>query len=154
MDSSNYAMVVNPNPADRLHLRERADKGSQSQGKYYTGAPVCVSARDGEWTQVIFGDWRTWSYGYMMKRYLSFGQADSALHLDITAMPQLFSKGGEMLKVYDEAQAVSGYTYHHSEDHNTMKVIGIIENDWYHVWFPATGEYGYVRQSDLWPGNG
>lgn len=154
MDSSNYAMVVNPNPADRLHLRERADKGSQSQGKYYTGTPVCVSAQDGDWTQVVFGDWRTWSYGYMMKRYLSFGQAGSALRLDITAMPQLFSKEGEMLKVYDEAQAVSGYTYHYSEDHNTMKVIGIIGNDWYHVWFPATGEYGYVQQSDLWPGNG
>ena len=36
----------------------------------------------------------------------------------------------------------------------TMKVIGIIGNDWYHVWFPATGEYGFVRQSDLTAGNG
>jgi hypothetical protein len=35
-----------------------------------------------------------------------------------------------------------------------MKIIGIIGNEWYHVWFPATGEYGFVRQDDLWPGNG
>ena len=154
MDSSNYAMVVNPNPADRLHLRERADKGSRSQGKYYTATPVTIGGQEGDWTQVIFGDWRTWSHGYMMKRYLTFGQPGSALRLDLSAMPQLFSKDGEMLKVYDEAQAVSLYTYHQNEDHNTMKVIGIIGDEWYHIWFPATGEYGFVRQSDLWSGNG
>ena len=48
MDASSYAMVVNPNPADRLHLREQADKGSRSQGKYYTGTPVEVLSAEGE----------------------------------------------------------------------------------------------------------
>ncbi len=37
---------------------------------------------------------------------------------------------------------------------NTMKVIGVIGDEWYHVWFPVTGEYGFVRQSDLTAGNG
>ena len=54
---------------------------------------------------------------------------------------------------YDEPQS-GAYTYHMNADQNTMKVIGIIGNDWYHVWFPATGEYGFVRQSDLTTGNG
>ena len=152
MDSGNYAMVLNPNPADRLHLRERADKGSRSQGKYYTGTPVGVSEQDGDWTLVTFGDWRSWVHGYMMRRYLTFGQSGSALRLDFSAMPQL-SADGVMLKVYQETQN-GAYTYHMNADQNTMKVIGIIGNDWYHVWFPATGEYGFVRQSDLWPGNG
>ncbi len=153
MDSGNYAMVVDPNPADRLHLRERADRGSRSQGKYYTGTPVGVMAQDGDWTQVTFGDWRSWVHGYMMKRYLTFGQPGKALRLDISAMPRLSGKDGRMLKVYSEPQS-GAYTYHMGESSSTMKVIGVIGNEWYHVWFPASGEYGFVRQSDLWAGNG
>ena len=149
MDASSCAMVVNPNPADRLHLRERADKRSRSQGKYYTGTPVGVSARDGDWSLVIFGDWRSWRRGYMMNRYLTFGQAGSALRLDLSAMPQL-SAGGGKLKVYKEPQT-GDYIWHMNADGASMKVIGIIGDEWYHVWFPATGEYGYVRQDDLTP---
>ena len=152
MDSSSFAMVVNPKPADRLHLREQADKRSRSQGKYYTGTPVTVSAQEGDWMLVVFGDWRSWRRGYMMKQYLTFGQSGSALRLDLSAMPQLSSKD-EKLKVYKEP-LVGDYIWHMNADWNTMKVIGIIGNEWYHVWFPATGEYGFVRQSDLSAGNG
>ncbi|MBR4458131.1 MAG: hypothetical protein IKS31_04135 [Clostridia bacterium] len=152
MDSGPYAMVVNPNPADRLHLRERADKGSRSRGKYYTGTPVGVSAQDGDWTQVTFGDWNSWVHGYMMKRYLAYGQSGSALYLDVSHMPQL-SPAGEKLKVYREPQ-IGDYTWHMNADWSTMKVIGVIGDEWYHVWFPATGEYGFVQQSDLTAGNG
>ncbi len=152
MDSSRYAMVVNPKPEDRLNLRERADKGSRSQGKYYTGTPVTVAGREGDWTQVTFGDGRTQSQGYMMKRYLTFGHAGGALYLEVSAMPPLFARN-EKLKVYAEAQ-IGEYEWHRNVDQHTMKVIGIIGSDWYHVWFPATGEYGFVRQSDLWAGNG
>jgi hypothetical protein len=35
-----------------------------------------------------------------------------------------------------------------------MKIIGIIGDKWYHVWFPKSDEYGFVLQSDLWEGNG
>ena len=87
-----------------------------------------------------------------MRRYLTFGQAGDALYLDVSRMPQL-SPAGEKLKVYREPQ-IGDYTWHMNADWSTMKVIGIIGNDWYHVWFPATGEYGFVRQSDLTAGNG
>ena len=148
MDSSRYAMVVNPNPADRLHLRERADKGSRSQGKYYTGTPVEVLSVEGDWVQVAIGGQR----GFMMRRYLTFGQAGDALYLDLSAMPPLSARD-EKLKVDAEPQ-IGEYEWHMNEDWNTMRVIGIIGDEWYHVWFPATGEYGFVRQSDLWAGNG
>ncbi|MBR6706813.1 MAG: hypothetical protein IKI84_09065 [Clostridia bacterium] len=152
MDSGNYAMVVNPDPSDRLHLRERADKRSRSQGKYYTGTAVGVMAQDGDWTQVTFGDRSSWVRGYMMKRYLAFGQSGSALRLDLSAMPQL-SPAHPILKVYRQPQAGS-YVTHWQENHGSMRVIGIIGDEWYHVWFPATGEYGFVRQTDLAAGNG
>ena len=148
MDASSYAMVVNPNPADRLHLREQADKGSRSQGKYYTRTPVEVLSVEGDWVQVAIGGQR----GFMMRRYLTFGQAGDALYLDLSAMPPLSARD-EKLKVYAEPQ-IGEYEWHMNEDWNTMRVIGIIGDEWYHVWFPATGEYGFVRQSDLWAGNG
>ncbi|MBR2603107.1 MAG: SH3 domain-containing protein, partial [Clostridia bacterium] len=148
MDASSYAMVVNPKPADRLHLRERADKGSRSQGKYYTGTPVEVLSVEGDWVQVAIGGQR----GFMMRRYLTFGQAGDALYLDLSAMPPLSARD-EKLKVYAEPQ-IGEYEWHMNEDLNTMRVIGIIGDEWYHVWFPATGEYGFVRQSDLTAGNG
>lgn len=90
--------------------------------------------------------------GFMMKRYLTFGQAGDALYLDMSAMPPLSARD-EKLKVYAEPQ-IGEYEWHMNEDWNTMRVIGIIGDEWYHVWFPATGEYGFVRQSDLWAGNG
>lgn len=149
MDSGRYAMVVNPKPEDRLHLREQADKGSRSQGKYYTSTPVTVGEENGNWTLVVFGDSRNWRRGYMMKQYLTFGESGKPLQLDTSAMPQLMPRE-EMLKVYEEPQT-GWYTFHYGD---SMKIIGIIGNEWYHVWFPATGEYGFVRQDDLWPGNG
>lgn len=152
MDSGNYAIVVNPNPADRLHLREQADRGSRSQGKYYTGTPVGVSAQDGDWALVVLGDWHSWSRGYMMKRYLSFGQTGSALALDTSAMPQLFAEN-PIMKVYEKPKSGS-YTTQRQDGYPSMLVVGIIGDEWYHVWFPATGEYGFVRQRDLTAGNG
>ena len=90
--------------------------------------------------------------GPYRRGYLTFGQAGDALHVDMSAMPPLFSKD-EKLKVYKEPK-IGEYVWHMNEDFNTMKVIGIIGSDWYHVWFPATGEYGFVLQSDLTEGNG
>lgn len=150
MDSSRYAMVVNPKPTDRLHLREQADKGSRSRGKYYTGTPVTVQSEEGEWARVWQGSWQSFQQGWMMKQYLAYGRAGTALRLDTSAMPVLFPREA-YLKVYTEPQE-GWYNLHFGDD--GMKIIGVIGNDWYHVWFPATGEYGFVRQDDLWEGNG
>ena len=36
----------------------------------------------------------------------------------------------------------------------SMTVIGILGETWYHVWYPDTGLSGWMKQDDLWPGNG
>ena len=149
MDASFYAQVVNPDPADRLHLRERADRKSASLGKYYSGTPVTVLSEQGDWAEVMVGS----RHGWMMKDYLDLGSGrEDALWLNTMPMPKLFVSG-ENLKVYTEPQ-IGDYIWHRNEDWNTMKVIGIIGDEWYHVWFPATGEYGFVLRSDLTEGNG
>ncbi len=153
MDASCYAMVVNPNPADRLHLREKAEKGSRSQGKYYTGTAVTVSSQGRDWTLVVFGDWNSWRQGYMMNRYLTYGQAGQALCLDVSAMPQM-DLAKPYLYIYKEPDESSKHNIRFDSVFGEMRVIGVIGDSWYHVWFPATGEYGFVKQSDLSAGNG
>ena len=146
MDSGRFAVVSNPKSSDRLHLRERADKESRSTAKYYNGTPVTVLGEKGAWARVAIGN----QTGYMMKEYLTFGKSGKPLRLDTSAMPNLFSRT-ELLKVYTEPQT-GQYNYHAGT--GGMKIIGLIGEKWYHVWFPRTGEYGYVLQSDLWEGNG
>lgn len=141
-----YAAVNNPNPADRLHLREKPDRGSRSLGKYYSGTPVKVWEIRGGWAQVEIGG----QSGFMMTKYLTMGKAGQALRCDTSAMPQLLLRGEQLpLYAWPEGEPCSV-----SYGEAVMKVIGIIGTDWYHVWFPETGEFFFVRQGDLWEGNG
>ncbi len=65
------AVVNNPNPADRLHLRQKADRNSASLGKFYNGTPVLVTARENGWAKVSLGANRN---GFMMETFLAFGE--------------------------------------------------------------------------------
>ncbi len=70
----NRAVVNNPNPADRLHLRLRPDAASTSLGKYYNGTTVTLLPAEKEYegfTCVQAGGMT----GYMMTEYLAFGEA-------------------------------------------------------------------------------
>ncbi|MEG0766749.1 MAG: SH3 domain-containing protein [Clostridia bacterium] len=78
-----YAVVSNPNPADRLHLRKTPNRGGASLGKYYTGVSVEVLPYDSwEWALVRIGD----VVGYMQKKYLAFPPADSRVRSAIPHM--------------------------------------------------------------------
>ena len=50
------AVVNNPNPQDRLHLRAKPSMPSQSFGKYYNGTPVkIIEYRTDDWVKVVVG---------------------------------------------------------------------------------------------------
>ena len=101
----------------------------------------------GNWAQVNIGD----QMGWMMKKYLIMGEKGKALLCDTSAMPQLLMNGRE-LHLYAEPDGTLCEKVLYWLP--TMKVIGIIDDDWYHVWFPQTNEFYFVRQSELWAGNG
>lgn len=147
MDASGYAAVRNPNPADRLHLRAEPRKDSESLGKYYNGTPVRVLEERGKWAQVeVFG-----RIGWMMREYLQAARPGQALRCDHSPMPRLQMRGQE-LRVHTEPMQSAWHATRYTD--TDMQVIGVLGRDWYHVWFPLTGESGFVRQADLWPGNG
>ena len=73
LDQSGWAVVHNPDPADRLHLRTEPEKSARSLGKFYNGTPVKVLGKTSSWTKVQVGFGPTARTGWMMTRYLAFG---------------------------------------------------------------------------------
>lgn len=142
INSSDWAMVNNPNPEDRLHLRVKADRDSASQGKYYNGTFVRVLERGKTWTKVdVFG-----VEGWMMTQYLAFGDDMQAVH---HVTNHLFVS--EILRFTTLYDAPGGKAI--DEISGDVLVLGIVGDEWYHVWVDDE-ETGYVRQEDLWAGNG
>ena len=147
MDTSGYALVDNPDPKDRLHLRERPDGGSKSVGKYYSGTPVVIHGIRGDWAEVTVLDSGFVQTGYMMKKYLDFS---GRLVIDLDIMPDWHFRSGAILYGWTDENSyrqpvISQYEW---------KVVGIIGDDWVHVWNPWTGEAGFARVADEMPGNG
>lgn len=149
MDTSAWAVVNNPDPADRLYLRAKPERGAKSLGKYYNGTPVRILKEKGDWVRVdIFG-----ATGWMMKEYLAFGDAGHAVEA-----------------VFPSRVAAETYTHHYvyaepTKEHpidccdcehvrQSLVVLAIVDEDWYHVWFPDGELTGYVLQSDWREGNG
>ena len=152
LDPIRWAVVNNPNPADRLHLRDRDDITSRSFGKYYNGTPVEVLRIVGDWAFVRVGGMSGW----MMTKYLAFGK--NAWQVD-AAFPGLTCvENKEYFLVWREDRMSEGKfpadgDWSVTREENIV-IMGIVGDEWYHVWFPNLDESGYMRQSDFWPGNG
>lgn len=153
MDTDVYALVHNPNPEDRLHLREKADKGAQSLGKFYNRTPVRVLERGDTWTKVRVGVGDSSLTGYMMTQYLAFDDAEKAelacafpqLHLQET----YWDTGIIMRAQPDPGSESRGRYFHRNED----MIVGVYGDEWFVV-RRADGSVGYVLQSAFWAGNG
>lgn len=141
-DASGWATPNSANPEDRLHLRAAPRKDAVSLGKYYNGTPVEVIEQLGEWTHVrVLG-----VEGYMMTQYLAFGRNTA----DVDQRVDSYLLTGEEAALYA-----------HVKDEKPVctivkgpAVVGVLGNDWYHVWDPESGRSGFVRQGELWLGNG
>jgi SH3 domain protein len=147
LDTSDWAVVNNPNPADRLHLRVKADRSAKSLGKYYNGTPVRILETKGEWVHVdVFG-----VTGWMMKEYLVFGTAGHAVEAAFPSRLPIGSKADHFMYAKPETDhPIANY----QDTQHGLLVLAVVGDDWYHVWFPEENLTGYVLQSDWWEGNG
>lgn len=146
LDLGSWATPNSSNPEDRLHLREKAEKGSRSLGKFYNGAPVKVLKRGQEWTKVQIGPMT----GYMMTKYLAFGNDmkkvklavpyKDTLHLTI-AVTWLTAEGNTHTQILPGERIPSHI------------LIGIHEDLWF-FWDYMSNSFGQIQDSDLWDGNG
>ena len=87
------AIVSNPNPQDRLNLREQPSKTSASLGKYYNGVVVKVDQNlQNGWVHVTIGNGEGIAQGYMSTQYLAFGQDTQTV---VSAIPQYQSTSSQ-----------------------------------------------------------
>lgn len=147
MDTSSYARVNNPDPKDRLHLREKPSRESKSLGKYYSGSPVIVHRVQGDWVLVsaIGNGWG--QSGWMMKKYLDFSDR---FVIDLNVMPDWYFKDGAQLYAAPDRESL----HYPVTDSYEWQVVGIIGEEWLHVWNPWTDDVGFARVEDGMPGNG
>ena len=139
LDQSGWAVVNNPDPADRLHLRTKASRSGTSLGKFYNGTPVLVLERKGDWTRVQIGFGNTARTGWMMTKYLAFGadmdRVDDAFP-DLTFREEYITQ---------EEQLGYGYMVVGVEEEGRTKQYILLGTD---------GKVMYVPQTWLWGGNG
>lgn len=153
LDPNAYALVNNPNPEDRLHLRAKPDKGAHSYGKFYNRTPVRVLERGDTWTKVQIGRGGAAMTGYMMTKFLAFDENEKAQLA--CAFPQLHLKEeyrGSGLCMYAEPLG-SAVTDRMFRQESNDFIIGVSGDDWYIV-LRADGAVGYVPQGAFWAGNG
>ena len=152
MDQADYALVHNPDPEDRLHLRAAPDKGAHSYGKFYNRTPVRVLERGNTWTKVQIGRGGAVMTGYMMTKFLAFDEAEKAALA--CAFPQKLLREDQTNGVHMYAEpretAVTGRLFQQSSDDF---IIGVSGDDWYIV-LRADGAVGYVPRHAFWDGNG
>ena len=122
------AMVSNPNPADRLNLRERPGADSNSLGRYYNGTPVNIlSSAGGPWLYVSVGGEGLLS-GYMDSRYLAF-EGTAAYAAVQTAMPE-YAENSTSWTLYDAPGYGAGRRLFGSG--NRILLMGFT-SDWWHI---------------------
>ena len=154
LDNTNWAVVNNPKPTDRLHLREKPDRKSVSLGKFYNRTPVYVDEIRGEWAHVSIG--RDLS-GWMMTDYLAFGEDMEKV---ACAFPQLTVK--EAHQEYGADEFVYEYHVFTAPDlsadtmrWNSMEsyyLIGVAGD--FYIIMNREETIGYIPQDWLWEGNG
>lgn len=145
VDRSDWAVVNNPDPADRLHLRTEPKRDAKSLGKFYNRTPVKVLQTKGDWCKVQIG---TDGYltGWMMKKHLAFGgQMDT---VDCAFPIKSLVEGLEYCPLYDTIELKN----HHPAS-GEYWIVGVVEDNLYII-VTTNGESGYVPQEWFWDGNG
>lgn len=146
MDQTGWAVVNNPDPADRLHLRVSPQRGATSLGKFYNGTPVKVLEERGDWARVEIGLDGNLT-GWMMKEYLAFGEAmDQVQH---AWLEKIYRQESGPYLLYPSAKEENPQVM----DTGYFQVVGVVEDDWY-ILLTNWGQTGYVPQSWLFDGNG
>lgn len=145
--TGNIAIVNNPNPLDRLNLREAPNGNAAVLAKYYNGTVVeKLSAEQNGWVQVCVGGVLT---GYMQTQYLTSNGSTNVTSAMITA-PIANSKGtGLTLRATPDTTARSLGLYKNGTE---VTIMGVYGGSWVHVM--VDGQMGFMLSSGFADQNG
>ena len=144
LDTTGWALVNNPNPADRLNLRAEDSQKAELLGRFYNGTPVKVLRERGAWCYVQIGTERALK-GWMMKKYLAFGADMARVQKGFPRLMLTPEHENDALFLDDRlTQPWDGYDY---------AICGVSVRDHY-ILLNAWGEVIYAPQDWMYPGNG
>lgn len=148
LDRTGFAVVNNPDPADRLHLRTAPKQSARSLGKFYNGTWLEVLETNGDWSHVKIGGLEGW----MMSRYLTTGETMDTVK---RAFPTLFTRGdNEEYPLYASPDEGSAVPAEKKIDGSHIDcIIGVHGDEWYIV-YTSEGTVRYMKQEWFWAGNG
>lgn len=147
LDRTDLAVVCNPDPNDRLHLRTKPSREADSLGKFWNGTPVQVLGERDGWCQVVIGtDGRL--TGWMLKKYLVTGlkmdQVTPCFSQQILREDEAETK----TPIYTDLTLTEQYC-----THSSWHLMGVV-NDWLYVVVTDEGETGYAPMEWFFDGNG
>ncbi len=134
------ALVDNPSPRDRLHLRARPDREAKSLGKYYSGTPVEILGYPNEiWAHVRIGT----REGYMLRAYL----AADAIAVAAPPIVTIRNTSGTGLNLRAAPES-KGKIIRLIENGERVTVLGVTKN-YLHV--RAGADTGFIRNKGTTP---
>lgn len=147
LDRTGLAVVCNPDPNDRLHLRTKPSREADSLGKFWNGTPVRVlNERDG-WCQVEIGtDGRL--TGWMLKKYLVTGAKMDQVTPCFSQQTLRDDKAETETPIYTDLSLKERYC-----THSGWALMGVV-NDRLYVVVTDEGETGYAPMEWFFDGNG
>ena len=140
---ANTAVVNNPNPADRLHLRASPKSTAASYGRYYSGVQVTIlEYTNAEWVKVRIGSGSGSAQGYMMSKFLAFGNAGNSVK---PAIPTMYVKASSSVNLRSD-RSTSSSSLGSYKNGTTVQLLGF-GSTWHHV--SINGKIGFMQASSL-----
>lgn len=147
LDRTKLAVVCNPDPADRLHLRTKPSREANSLGKFWNGTPVRVLGERDGWCQVEIGtDGRL--TGWMLKKYLVTGEKMDQVTPCFSQQILREDEAETKTPIYTDLTLTEQYC-----THSSWHLMGVV-NDWLYVVVTDEGETGYAPMEWFFDGNG
>ena len=147
LDRTNLAVVCNPDPNDRLHLRTKPSREADSLGKFWNGTPVQVLGERDGWCQVEIGtDGRL--TGWMLKKYLVTGEKMDQVTPCFSQQILREDEAETKTPIYTDLTLTEQYC-----THSSWHLMGVV-NDRLYVVVTDEGETGYAPMEWFFDGNG
>ena len=147
LDRTDLAVVCNPDPNDRLHLRTKPSREANSLGKFWNGTPVRVLGERDGWCQVEIGtDGRL--TGWMLKKYLVTGAKMDQVTPCFSQQTLRDDKAETETPIYTDLSLKERYC-----THSGWELMGVV-NDRLYVVVTDEGETGYAPMEWFFDGNG
>jgi Bacterial SH3 domain. len=135
-----YGVVNNPNPADRLNLRESPSTDAKAIAKYYNGTKVSIQSYRGEWAYVVIGQENGDITGYMQTKFLDTSANQDKVQ---SAWPTYIHRGA--LTLYDFGFGYARETFTDA----TVQVLGFSDTFWHvQIGSGAIARTGVIKPGD------